>query len=36
VKQWRYTPFTVDGHPVFASFDEEVPFVLPRREGRDP
>jgi TonB family protein len=36
VKQWRYTPFTVDGHPVAASFDVEVPFVLPRREGRDP
>ena len=35
VKQWRYTPFTVDGHPVVASFDVEVPFVLPRREGRD-
>jgi TonB family protein len=36
VKQWRYTPFAVDGHPVAASFDVEVPFVLPRREGRDP
>ena len=36
VKQWRYTPFSVDGHPVAASFDVEVPFVLPRREGRDP
>ena len=36
VKQWRYTPFTVDGHPVAASFDVEVPFTLPRREGRDP
>jgi TonB family protein len=35
VKQWRYTPFTVDGHPVSASFDVEVPFVLPRREERD-
>jgi TonB family protein len=36
VKQWRYTPFSVDGHPVAASFDVEVSFVLPRREGRDP
>jgi TonB family protein len=36
VKQCRYTPFTVDGHAVAASFDVEVPFVLPRREGRDP
>jgi TonB family protein len=35
VKQWRYTPFTLDGHPVTAAFDVEVPFVLPRREGRD-
>jgi len=36
VKQWRYTPFSADGHPVAASFDVEVPFALPRREGRDP
>src|SRR6478672_11987567 len=36
VKQWRYTPFSLDGHPVAASFDVDVPFVLPRREGRDP
>jgi TonB family protein len=36
VKQWRYTPFSVDGRPVAASFDVDVPFVLPRREGRDP
>ena len=35
VKQWRYTPFTADGQPVVASFDVEVPFVLPGREGRD-
>lgn len=35
VKQWRYTPFTVDGRPVVASFDVEVPFVLPRPDGRD-
>jgi TonB family protein len=36
VKQWRYAPFIVNGNPAAASFDVEVPFVLPRREGRDP
>lgn len=35
VKHWLYTPFTADGQPVAASFDVDVPFVVPGREGRD-